>query len=143
MVLGRLGAAIELGGHLLAGVARGEEAGDLAFPRSQQVDHRVRLGAGFSQAVAPGLAAMIVKPSVALGDEAEGEQCCEDGGAESAERDFPSVVLFLLLAGAVWGVATSCNVQRIARRVIVCIESSEHRFFLAVSDDAKARLGCG
>ena len=143
MVLGRLGAAIKLGGHFLAGVARGEEDGDLAFPRSQQADHRVRLGAGFSQAVAPGLAEMIVKPSVALGDEAEGEPCCEDGGAESAERDFPRVVLFLLLAGAVWGVATSCNVQRIAQRVVVCIESSEHGFFLAVGDDAKARLGCG
>ena len=73
MVFGRLGADIELGGDFLAGIALGEEDGDLTFAVSQQVDDRVRLGAGFSQGVAHGLAEMIVKPGIPLGDKAEGE----------------------------------------------------------------------
>ena len=73
MVFGGLDADIELGGDLFAAVALGDEDGDLAFPGSQQVDHRVRLGAGFSQGVAHGLAEMIVKPGIPLGDKAEGE----------------------------------------------------------------------
>jgi hypothetical protein len=61
VVLGRLGADGKFGDHFLAHIALGGQHGDFAFPQSQQVDHRVRLGAGFSQGPAHGLAEMILK----------------------------------------------------------------------------------